>query len=142
MQDLLDASVWLPLSAPDHVHHQRARRYWDEESASELVLCRVTALALLRHLTHTTILGNAALDGGAAWKALETWLAVPQVSFIPEPPGVDELLAEWAGKLNLRGGNWTDAYLAAFAAASGCRLVAFDDDFNRFPGLEFLHLTG
>ena len=69
MRDLLDASVWLPLSAPDHVHYARAKRYWDEESADELVFCRVTALALLRHLTSSKILGDAALDGRAAWCA-------------------------------------------------------------------------
>jgi toxin-antitoxin system PIN domain toxin len=141
MRDLLDASVWLPLCAPEHVHYLRARRYWDEESASELAFCRVTALALLRHLTNAKILGNAALDGGAAWRALETWLALPQIILLAEPPGLDELLAQWAGKLDLRTGQWTDAYLAAFAAASGCRLIAFDGDFHRYPGIEFLHLT-
>jgi predicted nucleic acid-binding protein len=55
--------------------------------------------------------------------------------------GLDELLAGWIGAMDLRGGQWTDAYLAAFAAASGCRLVAFDSDFRRYPGLEFLQLT-
>ena len=35
---------------------------------------------------------------------------------------------------------WTDAYLAAFSFASGCRLVSFDADFRRFPGLNFLRL--
>jgi hypothetical protein len=140
MRDLLDASVWLSLSAPEHVYHLRARRYWDEESASELAFCRVTALALLRHLTNAKILGNAALDGGAAWHALETWLAVPQITLLSEPPGLEELLAQWAKQLDLRAGHWTDAYLAAFAAACGCRLVAFDDDFHRYQGIEFLHL--
>ena len=140
MPDLLDASVWVPLSAPDHVHHARARRYWDEEAAGELAFCRVTALALLRHLTNPRILGDAVLDGAGAWRALETWLAVARVTFLREPPGVDELLGGWASRLDLRGGRWTDAYLAAFAAASGCRLVAFDGDFTQYSGLEFLHL--
>jgi predicted nucleic acid-binding protein len=40
----------------------------------------------------------------------------------------------------VRGGSWTDAYLAAFAMASGSRLVTFDAHFHRYPGLEFLHL--
>jgi uncharacterized protein len=140
MRDLLDASVWLPLSAPDHVHYLRARRYWDDEAAGELAFCRVTALALLRHLTNPRILGEAALDGHAAWRALETWLALPQITLLGEPAGVDELLGQWAGQLDLRAGKWTDAYLAAFAAASGCRLVAFDRDFQRYPAVEFLHL--
>jgi len=140
MPDLLDASVWLPLSAPDHVHHGRALRYWEGESADELAFCRVTALALLRHLTNPRILGDAALNGAAAWQALATWLAVPRVNLLSEPPTVDEVLAHWAPTLDIRGGAWTDAYLAAFAMASGCRLVAFDGDFNRYPGVEFLHL--
>jgi uncharacterized protein len=140
MRDLLDASVWLPLSAPDHVHYARVRRYWDHEAGQELAFCRVTALALLRHLTNSRILGEAALDGPAAWRALRTWLALPQVTLLTEPAGLDELLEQWAVRLDLRGGRWTDAYLAAFAAASGCRLVAFDSDFNDYPGVEFLHL--
>jgi uncharacterized protein len=140
MRDLLDSSVWLPLSAPDHVHYHRARRYWDHEAAEELAFCRVTALALLRHLTNPRILGQAALDGGAAWRALRTWLALPQITLLGEPAGLDELLGRWAENLDVRGGRWTDAYLAAFAGASGCRLVAFDSDFHRYPGLEFLHL--
>jgi uncharacterized protein len=140
MPDLLDASVWLPLSAPDHVHYVRARRYWDDEAADQLAFCRVTGLALLRQLTNRKIMGGAALDATTAWLALQTWLALPQVTFLGEPAGLDELLARWAGKLDLRAGKWTDAYLAAFAAASGCRLVAFDVDFHQFRGIDFLHL--
>jgi uncharacterized protein len=140
MRDLLDASVWLPLSAPDHVHYARARRYWDDEGAEELAFCRVTALALLRHLTNPRILGEAALEGGAAWRALHTWLALPHITLLSEPAGLDELVGQWASQLGLRGGKWTDAYLAAFAVASGCRLVAFDSDFHVYPGVEFLHL--
>jgi len=52
---------------------------------------------------------------------------------------VDEPLGRWSGGLGLRGGHWTDAYLAAFAAASGCRLVALDGDFRRYPAVAFLH---
>jgi len=50
-------------------------------------------------------------------------------------------MAEWAKQLDLHSGGWTDAYIAALALASGYRLVAFDADFCRFPGVDFLHLT-
>jgi toxin-antitoxin system PIN domain toxin len=140
MPDLLDVSVWVPLSAPDHVHHARARRYWEEEAAEEIAFCRATELALLRHLTNPRILGEAALDGVGAWRALATWFRVPGIRRLTEPPGLDDWLARWSEELDPRGGGWTDAYLAAFAAASGCRLVAFDGDFGRYLGLEFLHL--
>jgi len=141
MPDLLDASVWLPLSAPDHEHYKRARNYWDKESSHELAFCRVTAMALLRHLTNPRILQQAALDGRSAWRALETWLSVAQVTMLHEPDGIDTLLRSWAKSLDLRAGAWTDAYLAAFAVASDSRLVAFDAGFQRFPGLNFLHLS-
>lgn len=140
MLDLLDASVWLPLSVPDHVHHQRALQYWNEESSDKVAFCRMTALALLRHLTSKRILGDRALGGEVAWQALQTWLAVPAVAFLSEPAGVDEWLRQWASEVDLRGGNWSDAYLAAFAASADCRLVAFDSDFKRFSGLDFLLL--
>lgn len=140
MPDLLDASVWLPLSAPDHVHYPRVRRYWDNEASDELAFCRVTVLALLRHLTNPRILGEAVLDGGAAWMALETWLGLARVRLLPEPAGLDELMRQWSTQLDLRGRSWTDAYLAAFAMASGCRLVAFDSDFRQYPGVDFLYL--
>ncbi|HVA28770.1 MAG TPA: hypothetical protein VNF68_11355 [Candidatus Baltobacteraceae bacterium] len=60
--------------------------------------------------------------------------------FLDEPLALDEFLARWSSELDIRAAGWTDAYLAAFAAASGCRLVAFDGDFACYPALEFLHL--
>jgi uncharacterized protein len=141
MSDLVDASVWLPLCVPDHVHHARALRYWNQEAATPVVFCRATALALLRLLTNPRVLGKAALTGAAAWTLLERWLTLPETALLEEPPGVDELLGAWSRKIPLRGGDWTDAYLAAFARAAGCRLVAFDGDFDRYPGVKFLHLA-
>lgn len=141
MPDLLDVSVWLALSAPEHAHHARALQYWRTEADETLAFCRMTALAFLRLITNPRILGGAALDGGAAWGALETWLAQPGVELLAEPPGIDEWLARWSGDLDLRGGHWSDAYLAAFAAAGGCRLVTFDGDFHRYRGVPLLLLT-
>src|ERR1039458_3240590 len=98
MPDLLDASAWVPLSAPDHVHHRRTLRYWSEEAGEEVAFCRVTALALLRHLTNPRILGDAALDGRGAWRALGTWLTRPGIIMLGEPTGLDELLGRWSGE--------------------------------------------
>lgn len=140
MADLLDTSVWLALSAPDHVHHARARHYWDVQAAASLAFCRITALGLLRLLTNPRVLGDAALGGAAAWRALGIWLAQPRIVFAPEPPDLDTWLARWSTDLDPRGGAWSDAYLAAFAVAGGHRLVAFDRDFERYAGLDFLNL--
>ncbi len=60
--------------------------------------CRVTALAFLRHITNPRIMGPAALDGAGAWRALETWLAVPGIVMRDEPAGLDEWLRRWSGR--------------------------------------------
>jgi predicted nucleic acid-binding protein len=76
MADLLDASVWVPLSAPDRLHYSRARRYWDHEGPDELAFCRMTALALLRRLTNPRILGEAALcRGSSCCLSLPAWMS-------------------------------------------------------------------
>ena len=140
MTDLLDASVWVPLSAPDHPHHKRARHYWTREASEELAFCRMTTLALLRHLTNPHVMAHAVMNAQGAWRALDIWLSTPRILMLEEPAGLDEILAGWSSHLNLAGGQWTDAYLAAFAVAGDHRLIAFDRDFRKFPGLDFLHL--
>lgn len=141
MNDLLDASVWIPLCAPDHIHHERARRYWETETAQRIAFCRVTALALLRHLTNPRIMQHAVQTSTAAWNIYEDWLALPEIVLLPDPPKLHPQLRRLSRSVNLGPALWTDAYLAAFAIAGGCRLVAFDNDFRRFPGLDFLHLV-
>lgn len=41
----------------------------------------------------------------------------------------------WCRELDLRGNDVNDAFLAACAAESGCRLVTRDNGFKRFGGL-------
>jgi toxin-antitoxin system PIN domain toxin len=140
MIDLLDASVWVPLSAPDHVHHDRARRYWENESAEQVAFCRVTALALLRHLTNPHIMRHAVLTGSEAWDAYERWLTLPEIVFLAEPEGIDDHLRRMSRSVNPGPALWTDAYLVAFALTSGLRLVAFDAHLSRFDDLNLLRL--
>ena len=142
MPDLLDANVWVALSVEGHVHHARASRYVADESSDELAFCRATELALLRLLSNTAAFGELALDGRAAWAAVESLLASPRVTRIDEPETLDQVLGAWGSDLDIKGRHWTDAYLAAFATASGCRLVSFDTDFDRYPGLSWLRLAG
>lgn len=138
MADLLDANVWLALSVPDHVHYGRALEYW--QTGTRAIGCRTTEQALLRLLTNAQVVGDGFLDGAGAWSFVQQWRS-RGMEMAAEPAGVDELLGNWAGSLDLRGRLWTDAYLAGFAMAGGYRLVSFDKDFRRFPHLHWLHLT-
>jgi len=61
-----------------------------------------------------------------SWRIYRTMLADERIRFVPEPAGLE---VEWQ-KLTMHERSkpnvWTDAYLAAFAHASGMRLVTLD----------------
>jgi toxin-antitoxin system PIN domain toxin len=138
--DLLDINVWIALSLTNHRHHARAQAYWFEESNEELAFCRVTALGFLRLMTQPLVTGDPPLSVAQAWQAYQSFRDLPEVGLVPEPPTCDSLLEAWATSAKAPRRLWTDAYLAAFAKAGGFRLVTFDADFRRFPGLDLLLL--
>ena len=140
MSDLLDASVWVPLSYSDHPHNRAAKRYWEHDATDPIVFCRVTALALLRHLTNRHVMQEGVLTASGAWLLYERWRNESSVVFHTDPAGVDDQLKQLSQQATLTTRLWTDAYLAAFAIAAGLRLVSFDRDFTRFPGLDLLLL--
>lgn len=141
MIDLPDVNVWLAFSVADHAHHQRARRYWYEESGDQLAFCRVTALGFLRLATNATVMGGQPFTVSQAWQAYGGFRRLPEVLLAAaEPEGCDAWLERWALGSDPRPRQWTDAYLAAFARAGGFRLVSFDADFDRFEDLDLLRL--
>ncbi len=79
------------------------------------------------------------LEVEEAWKVYWELRLSSGVPLLEEPEGLDEALANLVRR-GLSPRLWTDAYLAAFALAGGHRLVTFDPDFLRFPGLEILRL--
>lgn len=138
--DLLDVNVWLALAAEAHPHHFRAKAYWENEAAPRSAFCRLTQLALLRHLTNPAIMGDQVMVPSAAWAKLHEFLALPEIQSLPEPPGLDAHLGEFCNLGRSSPNLWTDAYLAAFARCAGLRLVTLDHGFSRFSGLELLIL--
>lgn len=131
---LVDANVWLALSVPAHVHYAAAWA-WLGTAPGSLGLCRVTQLALLRHLTNRTIMQTGVLTVEEAWDGLDSLRGRAGVIWLEEPSGVERL---WRAQMTANTpapGAWTDAYLAAFAIAHNVRLVSFDRGFARFPDL-------
>ena len=57
--DLPDLNVWLALATPDHVHHQQAVAYWEEQAAEQVLFCTVTALGLVRLVSQPKVMGSA-----------------------------------------------------------------------------------
>lgn len=139
--DLPDVNLWLALTDPNHSQHPVARHYWEEFRGNSIVFCRVTMLGLLRLATSNTVMQGRPFTPGEIWGIYQTYLAMPIVSVLPEPAGVESTFSTLTESPDFSHRLWTDAYLAAFAITSGCRLVSFDADFSRFPQLNFLRLN-
>jgi len=54
---LVDVNVWLAISVDGHTHHRQAAHWFQAQSEVSCAFCRVTQLAILRHLTNSKIMG-------------------------------------------------------------------------------------
>ena len=142
--DLPDLNVWLALIWPEHIHHQHAVQYWEQQAAEQVLFCTVTALGLVRLVCQPKLMGTAVRNAAEASDLLNALCQQPGVQMAqPDHDGWEvfhQLL-----RSGLRGGEipsrlCTDAHLAALAIANGWRLVSFDRDFERFAALERLPL--
>jgi toxin-antitoxin system PIN domain toxin len=87
--NLLDANVWLALAFSDHQHHASAKSWFDGQAEQSCAFCRVSQMALLRHLTNSRIMGRFVQTQATAWQTCERFLGDPRVAFLVEPPDLD-----------------------------------------------------
>ena len=133
---LADANVWLAVAFSDHAHHAKAKVWFDAQPDGTCAFCRVTQMALLRHLTNSKIMGRFVQSQQEVWKNYEKLANDPRVAFLIEPAMVDTAFRTFTQATSPSHGVWTDAYLAAFAAGSQAQMVTFDHGFSRFAGLD------
>ncbi len=137
---LVDANVWLAASADAHLHHARAKEWFDAQILRSCAFCRVTQMALLRHLTNAKIMGLNVQTQAEAWKTYDQLVNDGRVIFLAEPGTLETRFRSFAQASSPSHGIWTDAYLAAFAVENNAQLVTFDRGFSRFTGLDLLAL--
>jgi uncharacterized protein len=138
--DLPDLNVWLALAIAEHPHHESTQVYWHKLAAERIWFCRVTMLGLVRLLAQPKVMGRAALRLEQAFDAYRRFSELPEVGMQPEPVDCEAQLRRLL-KPDTPARLWTDAYLAAFAASAGLRLVTFDRDFARFGDVARLQLV-
>ncbi len=138
--DIPDLNVWLALIDPDHEHHARARRYWEQEAPGDIAFCRITMLGLLRLLTNSRVMHGQPFTTVEAWDAYHAFAALPEVCIIEDSLAAERQFELWSRRPDFPAHRWTDAWIAAIAHASGARVVSFDADFTTIPELNFLHL--
>ena len=138
---LADANVWLALAFSDHVHHDAARRWFDVQADGVCAFCRLTQLALLRHLTNSKIMGKFVQSQQQAWTAYDALCSDPRVIFLAEPNEVNSEFRSLSQSSSPSHHRWTDAYLAALSKLTVAQLVTFDGGFSSFTGLDLLLLA-
>lgn len=122
-----DVNVWLAMSFTAHIHHVRAKIWFDSLQADEeLIFCRITQLGLLRLLTNAIVMGNRVKTQREAWTIYDAFLAYGNARFTQEPRSTDQSFRRFATLDAPSPKSWTDDYLAAFAEAGDLQLVTFD----------------
>ncbi len=128
-----DVNVWLALTYERHVHHGAAKSWFESlDDSARLFFCRVTQLGLLRLLTTEAVMGvEEVMSQSAAWKSYDRWLQDDRVSFLAEPPGLEDAFRATSRLRRPAPKDWADSYLAAFALVSNLTLVTFDQALHR-----------
>jgi len=140
-----DSNTWLALTLSDHLHHRAVAGGLRTINARDSILfCRATQQSFLRLLTTAAVLapyGNPPLTNSQAWAAYEALPSDDRIVFRAEdPPGLEEHWKRFALRSIASPNLWTDAYLAAFAVSSGCRMITTDRAFSQFAGLDLVVL--
>lgn len=116
----------------------------EADSVRPITFCRATQLSFLRLVTTHglhKLYDSPAIHNDQAWMKLSQLLALPQVTYMAEPPGISTLWQKYASLTSPSPKVWMDAYLAAFARAHGITFVTLDKDFKNFPGLRLRLLS-
>ena len=131
--NFLDANVWLALLWDRHVHADRARSWFEDCQDEQFLFCRFTQLTVLRLLTTAQVMGRDVKGMAGAWEIWDQLWADDRVVFLPEPEGLESRLRA-ASRLHTPSPKvWADAYLVAFAATAGLKLVTFDRALGKRP---------
>lgn len=133
---LYDTSAWIAAVFPAHPFHSQVQNSLrTNTSTNPAVFCRSTQQSFLRLLTNPAVTKAFGVEGVSnhdALRALDTFLALPQVIEQAESEGTVGLWRQMVNRSTASPKLWMDAYLAAFAIAGGLHLVTLDRDFRNF----------
>ena len=138
---LVDANVWLAIAFSDHAHHAPATNWFDQQADETCAFCRITQMALLRHLTNAKIMGDFVQSQKEAWNVYDRILQDPRVIVLSEPASTENAFRNLTQSDSPAHGAWTDAYLAALAMATQSQLVSFDQGLKRISNLDLVILV-
>ncbi len=124
--NFLDANVWLALLWSRHVHSEKARDWFEHASDEQFFFCRFTQITVLRLLTTEQVMGKDVKYMSQVWDLWDKVWADNRIAFLPEPESLEEAFRARSRLSSRSPKAWADAYLLAFAAVAGVKLVTFD----------------
>jgi toxin-antitoxin system PIN domain toxin len=130
--NFLDANVWLALLWGRHVHSERARLWFEQAGEEQFFFCRFTQVTVLRLLTTEKIMGTDTRTMAEAWKTWDRGCDDSRIAFLPEPEAFEREFRSRSRLTSRSPKVWADAYLIAFAAVAGLKLVTFDNALKSF----------
>src|SRR5262245_40964315 len=138
--NLLDVNVWLAGLWQRHEAHETVAA-WRRSVKAPLALCRVTHMALLRHLTNRSVLGQDVQTRREAWATMTRLQSDAQVVWLNEPERLEQAWRLLSARDDRDVKVWTDDYLAAFAQMAGATLVTLDGPLaRRYPDVDVVTL--
>jgi toxin-antitoxin system PIN domain toxin len=138
--NLVDANVLLYAVNSDSDRHAASRQWLDEALSGGAVVgfAWVAVLAFLRLSTKPGIFPSP-LSDAAAVATVDAWLAQPAAVVVEPTARHLALLRELVTSAGSAGNLVNDAHLAALAIEHRGRVVSYDSDFGRFPGVTWGH---
>jgi uncharacterized protein len=121
-----DINVWLALALSRHVHHKRAKQWYESLDDEEIVFCRFTQIGLLRLLTTEAVMGTELLTQRRAWQIYDAFVKDGGARLLSEPRTLEERFRALSRHPSASPKDWVDSYLAAFSLETGAKLITFD----------------
>lgn len=135
---LVDANVLLYAVNTDAPHHDRSVRWLDGalSGADTVAFAWIALLAFVRLSTKVELFPTP-LGVEAAMDRVDAWLGAAPAVIIEPTVDHPRILRDLLRPLGSGGNLVNDAHLAALSIEHRCGIVSFDNDFDRFAGVDW-----
>lgn len=135
---LVDANLLLYAYDESSRWHEESRLWWESQlsGSAPVRLAWTTVVAFLRIGSHPRVFAEP-MTVDDATRHVWSWLEQDVVALLPPGARHWSILSRLLVDTQARGNLVTDAHLAALAIEHGAVLCSTDQDFRRFPGLNW-----
>ena len=135
---LVDANVLLYAVNTDAPHHERSVRWLDRalSGADTVAFAWIALLAFVRLSTKAELFPTP-LSVEDAMDRVDAWLGAAPAVMIEPTVDHPRILRDLLRPLGSGGNLVNDAHLAALSIEHRCGIVSFDNDFDRFAGVDW-----